>query len=169
MARNMYTIHSVTPVLPVCGYNVHQPVRQERSKFAHFRNSANYWFFTHFQGPETSRSPPHFKSLQRLQGTLWHRPTQQQTSPRPHFHLVEISQGLVIGHRHLGKLQPLLRADAHDVAQQEDVVGCEAHHLRVQEDILELPHLHETLDHLPVACQQSWPRCHLISVNVWSV
>lgn len=63
-------------------------------------------------------------------------------------YLIEVSKGFVILHHHLCKLQALLGVDAHDVTQEEDVVGCEVHLLRVQDDLLELTGLRKTLNHL---------------------
>ncbi len=49
---------------------------------------------------------------------------------------------------HHGEGGALLGVDAHDAAQQEDVVGGVGHLLRVQHDLLELARFGETLDHL---------------------
>ena len=66
----------------------------------------------------------------------------------PPLYLIEVSKWFIISHHHLCELQALVRVDAHDVAQQEDVVWGEAHLLGVQDDLLELACLSKTLDHL---------------------
>ena len=69
-------------------------------------------------------------------------------------YLVQISQGFIILHHHLGKLQGLLWIDTHQIAQQEDVVWCEAHLLRVKDNFLELSCLCKALDNLLEGCNQ---------------
>ena len=51
-------------------------------------------------------------------------------------------------HHHLGKLGALLWVESHDVPQQEHVVWSVVDLLSIQNDLLELPCLCKTLDHL---------------------
>lgn len=70
------------------------------------------------------------------------------THTPPPIHLVEVTEGLFIRHKHLGKLSTLFRVDPHYVAEQEDVVRCVPDLLCIQDDLLELACLCKTLDHL---------------------
>ena len=63
-------------------------------------------------------------------------------------YLVEVSQGLLFSHEHLGKLGALLWVQPHHVSQQEHVVGSVANLLGIQDDLLVLAGLSKTLDHL---------------------
>ena len=63
-------------------------------------------------------------------------------------YLVEVSQGLLFSHEHLGKLGALLWVQPHHIPQQENVVGSVANLLGIQNDLLVLASLSKTLDHL---------------------
>ena len=63
-------------------------------------------------------------------------------------YLVEVSQGFLLGYKHLGKLCALFWIEPHNVAQQEDIVGSVANLLGIQDDLLVLTSLSKTLDHL---------------------
>ena len=63
-------------------------------------------------------------------------------------HLIEVCQGLVFSHQHLGELCPLFWVHPHHISEQEDVVWCVADLLGVENDLLELPSLSKALNNL---------------------
>ena len=67
--------------------------------------------------------------------------------------LVEVGQGLVILHHHLGKLCPLVWVDSHHIPQQKHVVWSIVDLLGIQDDLLELSGFCKTLDHLHTAIE----------------
>ena len=68
-------------------------------------------------------------------------------------HLVEVSQGFFLGHKHLGKLCALVWVKPHHVAEEEHVVWCVANLLGIQDDLLVLTSLGKALDDLHVCVQ----------------
>lgn len=66
-------------------------------------------------------------------------------------HLVDVCKWFVILDQHLGKLCSLLRIDAHDASQQEDVIRNVAHLLGIQNNLLDLTSFRKTLDHLKMS------------------
>ena len=70
------------------------------------------------------------------------------------IYLVEVSQGLLFGHEHLGKLCALLWVQPHHVSQQEHIVGSVANLLGIQDDLLVLASLSKTLNHLHRGCSE---------------
>ena len=89
------------------------------------------------------------------------------------MYLVEVSQGFLFSHEHLGKLCALLWVQPHHVSQQENVVRSVANLLGIQNDLLVLASLSKTLDHLhgsikkEVVCDflinahQNWEPLHM--------
>lgn len=63
-------------------------------------------------------------------------------------HLVDVGEGLLILHQHLGEGGSLVRVHPHHLAQQQHVVRHIAHLLSIEHYLLELPGLRKALDHL---------------------
>ena len=66
-------------------------------------------------------------------------------------YLIDVSKRFIILDQHLGKLRSLLRIDAHDASQQEDVIRNVAHFLGIQDNLLDLTSFRKALDHLKIS------------------
>ena len=72
------------------------------------------------------------------------------------MYLVEVGKWLLISHHHLRELCPLLRIDPHHVPEEKDVVWGVVDFLGIENDLLELPCLCKTLDHLHTHREREW-------------